>query len=301
LHAEPAPGDPSAGRDVIVCRSGPRRYRSPAEWCARGMVPGRNGVVLQTPNATSETVSPRSCNRNTHPSHASGYRTTPFTINLGIRAAQGKTFRQIHDEIRAAQARRNERLGGLSGMTWVAQLVPSSLFRIFTRMAARSARMAMRYGVISVTAVGMFGLPDRPVWLVPLSASTVAVTVGVSSPPWGRRSRSGTIPRGHMGFRRRASICVSPSLSTTTSSMARRQPCSGDGLRSDWRVVIFFVGLDRTLHAQEHDPRGVGWLVEVIVRWTGGISPALQGFFSDKNEVCRNDCTGLCLWSDQVT
>lgn len=141
--------------------------------------------MLQAPNATSETVNPPSCNRNTYSSHVHGYCTTPFTINLGIRAVQGKIFRQIHDEIRVAQARGNERLGGLSGLTWVARVVPSSLFRIFIRMAARSARMAMRYGVISVTAVGMFGLLDRPVWLVLLSASTVAVTVGGIVTSWG--------------------------------------------------------------------------------------------------------------------
>ncbi len=169
--------------------------------------------MLQTPNATFETVSPPSCNRNTHPNHASGYRTTPFAINLGIRAAQGKTYRQIHDEIRAARARGTERLGGLSGMTWVAQLVPSSLFRVFIRMAACSARMAMRYGVISVTAVGMFGLPDRPVWLVPLSASTVAVTVGGIFTSWGaedlERDHS---PRAHGLSTPREYLCLTLSF-----------------------------------------------------------------------------------------
>jgi pyruvate/2-oxoglutarate dehydrogenase complex dihydrolipoamide acyltransferase (E2) component len=36
--------------------------------------------------------------------------------------------------------------------------------------------MACRYGVVAVTAVGMFG--EYPLWLVPLSAATVAVAVG---------------------------------------------------------------------------------------------------------------------------
>lgn len=97
---------------------------------------------------------------------------------VGIRRAQVKTFREIHDEIRAAQAQRNQPLGGLSGMTWVARLIPSFLFRTFIRIAARSVRMAMRYGTVSVTAVGMFGRPGHSLWLIPLSASTVAVTVG---------------------------------------------------------------------------------------------------------------------------
>ena len=36
--------------------------------------------------------------------------------------------------------------------------------------------MAKRYGVVGVTAVGMFG--PSPMWLMPLSAATVAVAVG---------------------------------------------------------------------------------------------------------------------------
>ena len=97
---------------------------------------------------------------------------------FGIRAAQDKTFRQIHDEIREAQVHQDGRLGGLSGMTWVARFIPGFLFRTFIRMAARSVRMAMRYGTVSVTAVGMFGHRGSPLWFIPLSGSTVAVTVG---------------------------------------------------------------------------------------------------------------------------
>lgn len=94
---------------------------------------------------------------------------------FGICAADKKTYRQIHDEIRAAQQQSDERLGGLSGATWV-QYIPSFIFRTFIRAASHSVHMAKRYGVVSVTAVGMFG--SGPLWLVPLSASTVAVAVG---------------------------------------------------------------------------------------------------------------------------
>lgn len=111
---------------------------------------------------------------------------------LGIRMAQAKTFRKIHDEIRAAQTR-DEPLGGLSGMTWVARLIPSFLFRTFIRIASRSVRMPMRYGTVSVTPVGMFGRPDHPLWLIPLSGSTVAVAVGgiMSWPAARRQAREG--------------------------------------------------------------------------------------------------------------
>ncbi len=94
---------------------------------------------------------------------------------FGIRAADAKTYRQVNDELRAAQRQSDGRLGGLSGATWV-RFVPSVLFRTMIRAASGSVRMAERYGVVSVTAVGMFG--KGPMWLVPLSASTVAVAVG---------------------------------------------------------------------------------------------------------------------------
>ncbi len=44
------------------------------------------------------------------------------------------------------------------------------------RGASRSVRVAKRYGVVTVTSVGMFA--DGAMWLVPLSASTVALSVG---------------------------------------------------------------------------------------------------------------------------
>jgi len=94
---------------------------------------------------------------------------------FGIVAAQNKSFRQIHDEIRNAQRATDQRLGGLSGSTWV-RFIPSFLFKIFIRLASRSIVMVKRFGTIGVTAVGMFG--HQASWFVPVSASTVAVTVG---------------------------------------------------------------------------------------------------------------------------
>jgi pyruvate/2-oxoglutarate dehydrogenase complex dihydrolipoamide acyltransferase (E2) component len=94
---------------------------------------------------------------------------------FGIPAADKKSYRQVHDEIRAAQRESQTGLGGLSGATWV-RFIPSCLFRMFITAAAHSIYMARRYGVAAVTAVGMFS--DGPLWLVPLSAATVAVAVG---------------------------------------------------------------------------------------------------------------------------
>ena len=94
---------------------------------------------------------------------------------FGIQAAQRKTYRQIHDEIRAAQQHVNDGLGGLSGMRWFS-LIPGFLLRSFIRVASRSIRMMNRFGVVGVTAVGMFG--NAALWFIPLSGATVAVTVG---------------------------------------------------------------------------------------------------------------------------
>lgn len=93
-----------------------------------------------------------------------------------IRAAQRKSYREIHDEIRAAQRHTSNRLGTLSGSPWYLLLLPEILARLFVRVAARSVGMAKRYGVVAVTAIGMFG--GGAAWAIPLTAATVTITVG---------------------------------------------------------------------------------------------------------------------------
>ena len=98
--------------------------------------------------------------------------------NLGIRFAQKKTLRQIHDQIRAAQEHADDGLGGLSGATWV-RFIPGFLMRTFIRLASRNITMMDRYGAVGVTAVGMFGSKNEAMWLLPLvGGATVAVAVG---------------------------------------------------------------------------------------------------------------------------
>ena len=98
--------------------------------------------------------------------------------NLGIRAAQSKTYRQIHEEIRGAQGHADDGLGGISGVTWL-RFIPSFLFRTFVRLASRNIQMIERYGAVGVTAVGMFGAKNQALWLVPLvGGATVGVAVG---------------------------------------------------------------------------------------------------------------------------
>lgn len=94
---------------------------------------------------------------------------------LAIQAADSMTVSELTVRLTDAQKAEDDRLGGLSGATWV-RFVPSFLFRLMIRVAPRSVRMAERYGVVTVTSVGMFTL--GAMWLLPLSASTVALSVG---------------------------------------------------------------------------------------------------------------------------
>jgi pyruvate/2-oxoglutarate dehydrogenase complex dihydrolipoamide acyltransferase (E2) component len=93
-----------------------------------------------------------------------------------IHAVQQKTYRQVHDELRAAQRHQSGHLGTLSESPWFLLLLPERLARTFVRLATRSTTMAKKYGVVAVTAVGMFG--SGACWGVPLTAATVTVTVG---------------------------------------------------------------------------------------------------------------------------
>lgn len=92
-----------------------------------------------------------------------------------VRAAQNKTYRQIHEEIRHAQKQRPERIGSAEQMAWI-RWIPGMLLRAFIRLADRNLRMALKYGKVAVTAVGMFS--REPVWFIPHGSATVLVTVG---------------------------------------------------------------------------------------------------------------------------
>ena len=94
---------------------------------------------------------------------------------VGIQAANRKTLRQINDELRAAQQHPGRRLGASTGFAWI-RLIPGFLLRTFIRLAARNIGMQKRFGVVGVTAIGMFG--SGPLWAVPQTSATVTVAVG---------------------------------------------------------------------------------------------------------------------------
>jgi pyruvate/2-oxoglutarate dehydrogenase complex dihydrolipoamide acyltransferase (E2) component len=94
---------------------------------------------------------------------------------VGIQAANRKTLQQVNDELRAAQQHAGERLGAATGFAWI-RFIPGFLLRTFIRLASRNIGMAKRFGVVGVTAIGMFG--SGPLWAVPLTGATVTVAVG---------------------------------------------------------------------------------------------------------------------------
>jgi pyruvate/2-oxoglutarate dehydrogenase complex dihydrolipoamide acyltransferase (E2) component len=94
---------------------------------------------------------------------------------FSVKAAQEKTHRQIQQEIREAKKQQDEKLGGLSGMTWI-RFIPGFLLRTFIRLADSNITMAMKYGKVAVTAVGMFS--KEAVWFIPHGTATVLITVG---------------------------------------------------------------------------------------------------------------------------
>ncbi len=58
---------------------------------------------------------------------------------LAIKGAQEKSFRQIHDEIREAKKQQSDKLGSLSGSTWI-RLIPNFLLKTFIRIADKNIR-----------------------------------------------------------------------------------------------------------------------------------------------------------------
>jgi pyruvate/2-oxoglutarate dehydrogenase complex dihydrolipoamide acyltransferase (E2) component len=95
-----------------------------------------------------------------------------------IRAANHKTFRQIHDEIRAVQARparSAQRSGGLSRLGLLAPTVARDVFHWW--LVKSPARLKRYAGTCIVTSVGMFGKGSGwGVGFLPLH--TLGLTVG---------------------------------------------------------------------------------------------------------------------------
>ncbi len=91
-----------------------------------------------------------------------------------IQAANHKTFREIHQEIRAAQVQDVAKAG--VGIKLV-ELLPTFLFRFFLWMVGRYPQQMKKFrGTVELTAVGMFGKGAG--WGIPPAGPTLTIVVG---------------------------------------------------------------------------------------------------------------------------
>ena len=60
-------------------------------------------------------------------------------------------------------------------MNWI-RFIPGFLLKTFVRLADKNLRLAVRYGKVAVTSVGMFS--REPLWFIPHGSATVLLTVG---------------------------------------------------------------------------------------------------------------------------
>ena len=99
-----------------------------------------------------------------------------------IPAANRKTYRQIHDDIRARQAR-PARGTQAAFMRWFL-LLPWPLRRLFYWLVTRNPTLARRsMSSVMVTAVGMFGKGGG--WGIPVANFPLTLTLGgISMKPW---------------------------------------------------------------------------------------------------------------------
>jgi pyruvate/2-oxoglutarate dehydrogenase complex dihydrolipoamide acyltransferase (E2) component len=118
-----------------------------------------------------------------------------------IRAANRKTLREIHQEIRASQIQDvGKAWEGLKVPRWPwGLLLPA--FRVMTWMTERSPQLRKKYrGTVALTTVGMFGKGAG--WGIPLPDHSLWVTVG------GIGEKPGVVD-GHIAIRDYLSLTIS--------------------------------------------------------------------------------------------
>jgi pyruvate/2-oxoglutarate dehydrogenase complex dihydrolipoamide acyltransferase (E2) component len=131
-----------------------------------------------------------------------------------IRAANRKTFREIHHEIRAAQVRDVAKAWeGFNPRHWPWLLLLPA-FRVMVWMAERSPQVWKKYrGTVGLTSVGMFGKGAG--WGIPLASHALWMTVG------GIGEKPGVID-GHIAIRDYLSLTISFDHETIDGAPAAR-------------------------------------------------------------------------------
>ena len=100
-----------------------------------------------------------------------------------IRAANTKTFREIHQEIRAAQVQAVEQAWkGFKGFTFLPVVVFRVIWPIFWWMLSRFPQLQKKFGgTVGLTAVGMFGKGSG--WGIPVAYRTEITLGGIAEKP----------------------------------------------------------------------------------------------------------------------
>lgn len=100
-----------------------------------------------------------------------------FPLAHVIRAANKRTFRKIHDEIRGHQAARKQQPNPYERLLPLYTLVPGPIRRLVWKALFRSPHLAKRNaGTTILTAVGMFG--EGAGWGITMPLYTLGVTLG---------------------------------------------------------------------------------------------------------------------------
>jgi pyruvate/2-oxoglutarate dehydrogenase complex dihydrolipoamide acyltransferase (E2) component len=121
-----------------------------------------------------------------------------------IRAANTKTFREIHQEIRLAQATEKEQVGKFKGMqrlSFFLVSLPTFIRGFYWCAIRRSPHLFKRGGgTVGMTAVGMFG--EGSGWGIPIATHTLMITLG------GIGVKPGVVD-GHMAIREYLNMTMS--------------------------------------------------------------------------------------------
>ena len=112
--------------------------------------------------------------------HAHQYYRVDTLFPHIIKAANKKSFMEIHQEIRAAQEEKIESTFKFKALNWIAflpALMIEFIWRLLRWLIKRYPRLQKNYGgTVGVTAVGMFGKGSG--WGIPTAAHTLDITLG---------------------------------------------------------------------------------------------------------------------------
>jgi len=132
-----------------------------------------------------------------------------------IRSANLKTFREIHQEIRAAQAHNRQLAQVWKRMQWFARL-PTFLRNGFWRVVRKNPHLLKRFvGTVTLTAIGMFG--QGAGWGIPFRNANHPLTITLG----GIGEKAGIVD-GHIAIREYLSMTLSFDHSIVDGAPAAR-------------------------------------------------------------------------------